>query len=440
MQLTRRTVAAAGAALGVGGLVSACGGSPGNASPEDLDARLGEGSGTVEFWAWAAGLDVIVDRFNEIQDDITVELNSSATGEEAYKKLDTAVSSGTGPDLAQVEYSQIPSLAISGALQDVASLDAEFAPRYLETNWRQAGFEGGRHYGIPNDVGPMVMYADLELLGSAGLEAPATWEEFHDAGLELRDATGARMGTFLQTAPFVAALAQQAGARWFGVDGDSWIVSIDDDATRSVLDFWIRMVADGVVALNPGFNTGFWQELDAGDCATYTVGAWGYRGMKGNLEATSGRWSAEMLPRWSTGTEANGMYGGSAWAITKSSRNIRAALVFADWLASSPEAMTLQYEHSGYYPAATDPAVVPGYSEPDEFFGGQEVLPVFEGAMDAVDPGWSWGPQMSELSAMIQDRLPAAVAAGDSSEYLSGLQADFVASLRNRGLAVEEGR
>lgn len=440
MQLTRRAVATAGAALGAGGLLSACGGSPGNASTEDVEAKFGDGTGTVEFWAWAAGLDVIVERFNEMQDDITVELNSSASGEEAYKKLDTAVSSGTGPDLAQVEYSQIPSLAISGTLQDVASLDAEYAPHYLETNWRQAGFEGGRHYGIPNDVGPMVMYCDLELLGGVGLDAPTTWEEFREAGLELHDATGSRMGTLLQTAPFVAALAQQAGARWFGIDGDSWVVSIDDDATRSVLDFWIQMVDDGIVSLNPGFNTGFWQELDAGACATYAVGAWGYRGMKWNLEATSGRWSAELLPQWSQETSANGMYGGSAWAVTRSSRNIRAALTFADWLASSPEAMNLQYEHSGYYPAAADPSVVPGYSEPDEFFGGQEVLPVFETAMDTVDPGWGWGPQMSELSAMIQDRLPGAVEAGDSSEYLTGIQTDFVASLRNRGLAVEEGR
>lgn len=426
--------------MGLGGLLAACGGSPGAAGPEDPAEKAGDGTGTVRFWAWAAGLDVIVEHFNSIQDEITVELNSSASGDEAYKKLETAVSSGTGPDLAQVEYQQIPSLAISGTLQNVASLDQEFAPHYLETNWALTGFEGGRHYGIPNDVGPMVMYSNRELLGSIGYEAPTTWDEFREAGLALREETGARMGTLLQAATFVAALAQQAGARWFGIEGDSWVLSIDDDATRSVLDFWIQMAKDEIVTLNPGFNSGFWQELDAGLCATYPVGVWGYRGMKGNLESTSGSWSANPLPTWSAHPGSNGTYGGSAWAVTRNSRNIRAALTFADWLSSSPESMNLQYEHSGYFPAAADPSVVTGYSEPDDFFGGQKVLPVFEESMEAVEPGWLWGPQMSELSAMLQDRLPAALAAGDSADYLSGIQKDFVASLRTRGLNVEETR
>jgi multiple sugar transport system substrate-binding protein len=437
---TRRSFAAAGAALGAGGLLAACGGSPGSADTTDAREKAGDGTGKVVFWAWAAGLDGIVEHFNSIQSDITVELSSGTSGDEAYKKLQTSVDSGTGPDLAQVEYSQIPSLAISGTLQDVSALDARYADRYQTANWELAGFKGGRHYGIPNDQGPLVMYYNEDLLQSVGLDVPESWEEYRAAAEVLKDATGARMGTLLQAAPFIAGLAQQAGAQWFDIDGDSWVVTVDDDATRQALDFWIDLADDGLVSVDPGFNTGYWQELDAQNCATNLVGLWGYRGMKGNLERTIGQWRAADCPQWSSDAPVGGNHGGSVWAVTRSSTNIAAALTFADWLAADPASMNLQYDSSGYYPAAADPSAVGGYSQPDEFFGGQEMLTTFEQAGDAVRPGWVWGPQMSELTGMLEDRLMDAVRAGSSEDYLRGIQKDFVGSLRARGLSVKEGR
>lgn len=393
---------------------------------------------TLEFWSWAAGMDVVVDTFNKSQSDITVKLSPSQSDQPGYQKLESAVKSDTGPDIAQVEYMMVPTMAISDSLQDVSQLAEQYKGTYPEAMWNRCGFLD-QHYAIPNDSGPMVTYYNRDLLQAIGVEAPKTWDEYRESGEKLLKDKKAYIGTLLTKGPFLAALAAQNGAKWFDIKDDKWVVTINDDATMKALDFWFQMAKDGIVGVDPGFNAGFWASLDVATVASYTVGAWGYRGMKGNLKETAGKWHVAQSPRWNAGDDTNGSYGGSSWAVTKSCKHPEAALKFANWLASDAQAMNLQFENSGYYPAAGDTPSIKGYDDPDDFFGGDALGPVFNEAAKGLKSDWLWGPSMASVFTLLEDRINAAVASGSSADMLGQVQAETVKRLRDSGLEVSEG-
>ena len=78
---------------------------------------------------------------------------------------------------------------------------------------------GDKTYGLPYDAAPMVMYYRKDMLDKAGVEVPKTWEEF-EAGRH----GSSRQWHLTPTWPastrtkyrHTAALAWQAGAKWFG--------------------------------------------------------------------------------------------------------------------------------------------------------------------------------------------------------------------------------
>ena len=194
------------------------------------------------------------------------------------------------------------------------------------------------------------------------------------------------------------------------------------------------MANDDLVTVDPGFNAGFWQALDASKVASFTTGIWGYRGMKGNLERTSGAWRAMPVPQWEGVEPTNSLWGGSNWVVMEGSKNVAAALKFADWLAADPTAMNLQYENSGYYPASSGNADQVDFdSQPDEFFGGQKVAPVFAEAAELVSKDWQWGPSMTTVFTLFEDSIRDAIKAGDCTDMLNSVQEEVVGRLRNSG-------
>lgn len=440
MKASRRQVLAMGAVSAAAIAATGCSGDTDVVSPTSPAEGTGSadsGPVTLEFWSWAAGMDAVVSAFNESQSEVTVKLSPSQSDQPGYQKLESAVASNTGPDIAQVEFMMVPSMAIAGALQDVTELAKTYADRYPEGAWAGAGFQGYQ-FGIPNDEGPMVTYYNRAVLSEIGSLIPATWEEYREVAEKLKTDKGAYLGTLLTKGPFVAALAIQNGAKWFDASNDRWTIRINDDATVEALDFWLQMAKDGVVNVDPGFNPGFWAMLDSGQVNSYTIGAWGYRGMLGNLKETVGDWHVAQAPQWSS-TKASAPYGGSIWAITKNCEHPEAALAFADWVASNPESLNIQFENSGFYPSSGLTAGISGYDDPNEFFGGDALGPAFQEAASMVPTDWQWGPTMASVFTLIEDRLAAAVQSGSSAAMFAEVQAETVKKLKESGLEVAEG-
>lgn len=408
-----------------------------SSTPQSAPQPTETGPVTIEFWTWAAGMDVLVKEFNESQDRITVTLGDMA-GADGYQKLTAAVEAGNGPDLAQVEYQQIPTFATGGLLQDVTDISGQYEKNYLDWAWDGAGFLD-QHYGIPNDAGPMVMYYNADLYQRAGIEVPTTWDEFTTAAEKLKAYNGASLSSVLTgNGGFLAGLSWQNGAKWFDIDGDAWTVDIDDKPTQKVTSYWADLVSKGLADVDPGFNPGFWAKLDNEQVASYIVGAWGYRGMKGNLKATAGKWAVAPLPQWDAKKPVLGNMGGSTWSVMKGSKHAAAALEFANWLASDPTAMNLQWANSGYYPAAADASSVEALGQADDFFGGQKLGTVLGEAAKQVDTStWQWGPNMTTVYSQIADQITPLMDPAQTDATLSSIQKSTVEALKNDGLNVK---
>ena len=393
---------------------------------------------TITFWSGAAGMNVLVDAFNKTHSDVTVELGAVPGGQAAYEKIQTAVKAGSGPDVAMVEYQEIPTLAVAGVLQDVTSETSGDKSKFQPAAWNAAGFLG-KQYGLPHDIGPMVMYYNAALFTKADLPVPKTWDEFQSEGVTLKQKTGAVMGSYLDYGLFLAAVSAQAGGHWFGTAGNAWQVAINDQASKKALDYWTSLTTSGVAVMDKGFNAGYWSELDSGKIATYIVGAWGYRGLEGNLKATSGSWRVAPVPQWDASHPVNANIGGSVTAVMKGSKHVKAAVEFARWLTTDPAAFSIAYKSSGFYPATVDGAKMTEYDTPDAFFGGQKVGEVYAQAAGQVDTSWQWGPVMTSLNTHLQDELPDSVRARSADSMLDTIQSQTLSEMKSAGFSVSNG-
>lgn len=441
MSTRSRTAGFAAVAVSAALALAGCSGSPSSSAASDSSASASTGKpahADITFWAGAAGMSDLVAEFNKTHPDITVTLGAVPNGQAAYEKIQTAVKAGSGPDVAMVEYQEIPTLAAQGVLQDVTSLVAKDQSLFQPAAWKEAGFVG-KQYGYPHDVGPMVMFYNDALFKKAGIEVPKTWDEFASEAATLKQKTGASMGSYLNYGLFLAAISAQAGGHWFGTANNSWQVSINDAPSKKALDYWDGLVSKGDAVLDKGFNAGYWSQLDSGKIATYIVGAWGYRGMKGNLKATAGDWKVAVPPQWDAAKPVNANIGGSVTAVMKGTKNAQAAVEFAKWLTTDPDAFKIAYAKSGFFPATVDGGNAPEYNAPDPFFGGQKVGPVFSAAAGEVDDSWQWGPVMTTLNTTFQDLLPDAVRSGSTDAMLDTIQTKTVSEMKNSGFSVTTG-
>jgi hypothetical protein len=156
-----------------------------------------------------------------IQVDFTQIVSSAAT-----TKIQTAVQAGNAPCLAQVSYDDVLSYVADGLLQNVTSE----AKQYRRTTSPGCGTQVSPEattYGIPQDIGPVVMYYRADLFKKYGITVPATWSEYAaDAGKVHKKDPSVVLGTLSpDDADMFQALTWQNKAVWWSVQGNTWVAS-----------------------------------------------------------------------------------------------------------------------------------------------------------------------------------------------------------------------
>lgn len=77
--------------------------------------------------------------------------------------------------------------------------------------------------------------------------------------------------------------------------------------------------------------------------------------LSGNAPDTAGKWTAAPLPQWDAANPSDGNWGGSTTAVTTQSENKEAAVEFATWLNTDPEAVAALADIAGVYPPRPTP-------------------------------------------------------------------------------------
>jgi multiple sugar transport system substrate-binding protein len=132
----------------------------------------------VMFWAWVPGISRAVTQFNQTHPSICVTLEDPGAGGAEYTLLNNAMKAGSGaPDVAEVEFDELPSFIIQKYVVDLVPYGANNYKNLFATwAWSQVS-QGNAVYAMPSDFGPMAFYYNQQVLAKYHLDPPKTWDE-----------------------------------------------------------------------------------------------------------------------------------------------------------------------------------------------------------------------------------------------------------------------
>ena len=192
-------------------------------------------------------------KWNELHPDEQIEIEVTTLGyDDMHNKMKVALQSDQGaPDACDVELGQFPNiLAFSDKLVE---LDSYIEPLKddIVTARLEIYSKDGHYYGMPLHVGAMVAYYRVDLLEAAGVDYTTikTWDDWYEAGLKVKEATGAFMGTVETSTQWVATLMLgEQGTDW-QKDGE---VLVNTEAVAKVVDTQKKWLEAGIAEVCPG--------------------------------------------------------------------------------------------------------------------------------------------------------------------------------------------
>ncbi|MET8222569.1 ABC transporter substrate-binding protein [Streptomyces sp. NPDC004082] len=435
---SRRSLLTSIAAVPLTGAAAGC------SSGESRGSRSRGGATRITFWSALRGSQEVVDAFNRTHDRVQVDFQQIPSGGQGgYAKLSNAARAGNAPDVATIEYPQVPGFAIDGVARDLTPLLSDrLRAGLLPQAWGLTTFEN-RVFTVPLDVEPMVMHYRRDLFEHYGLEVPRTWDEFEALARTVRRRSHTRRLALFPTdgASQFAAYAWQAGAQWFDTRDGAWNVSLTDARTREVAAYWQRLVDDDLVHVNEVESRRGDAQIGGGLVLVRLSGAWDAGAQMNARPGQKGQWSIAPMPRWDTARPAVGTHGGSTFAVTRDSAHPEAAMEFIEWQVSHPDALRARLSSgtSSQYPAA--PALVKVGREAFDrsYYGGQDIYRLFEREAAVIRDGWTWGPRMTATNRVMQDGF-ARAGAGRMSlvDAVRAAQEGTMPDLKALGLATTE--
>ncbi|MEU4426868.1 extracellular solute-binding protein [Actinoplanes sp. NPDC024001] len=423
------------AALTLLSVTAACGGG----SDDDASTETNE-KVALTYWSWAPNMDKVVAAWNAKNPNIQVTVNKQDGGDPAVTKLLTAIKAGSGaPDIMQAEYQKIPTLVSSDAIADIAGEAGSLKDNFPEGAWNSVTLGSEAVYGVPQDSGPLMFFYRADVFEKNGLQAPKTWDDYAAAAEKIHQANPKQyLGTFSATdAGLFAGLAQQAGASWWGVNGDSWSVNINDAATQKVASYWGGLVERGVIDNKPMYTPEWNTALNDGTQVGWVSAVWAPGVLEAGAKDTKGKWKAAPMPQWDAASPATGNWGGSATSVTTQSKHKKQAAQFVAWLNSDPEALKLLATTANVYPAATDATSV--LTAPPAFFADQaDFYTIAADAAKATKP-FTYGPNVNVAYSAFNDAFGKAAESKKAAAFTSSLatmQQTTVDDMKNSGFTV----
>lgn len=403
-----------------------------------------DGPVRLTYWSWLKDLQSVCDLWNADHPDVQVEAVWSGSGNNGgYAKMFASLTAGGGADIAQVEYRMIPSFLLQNGLVDLNRYGfGDVAGDYRDSDITAVTLDGGV-FAVPQDTGPAGFFYRRDLLEEIGAVPPATWPEWLDLARAVKDSSPTRRleawnvndpGSF-------TSYCAQAGAQWFSTDGDTWVVDIDGEPSRTVAQMLDTAFTEDLYTTSFGaFTSGWFAAAGAGDVVSAITGSWGDALLTG-VAGTEGKWGVAPLPVWPDTGYGSTTLGGSSGAVLATSPHPAEALDFLHWMTTDPVAIDAQIENSG-----TGWSVNPDYigrtrEQPSEFFGGQNYNEeVFVEASEAQNPDWVWSPVYLELNDALSTVFRARVAGGEMLvDALPRVQEETIRIMDAKGLDVRAG-
>jgi multiple sugar transport system substrate-binding protein len=437
-------VAITASACGSSGLPAA--GSATSAAAGATAAGCKAGATVVTFWGWSAGYNLAVDEFNKTHPDICVELDNAGATTTEYTKLTNALTAKSGtPDVAQIEYFELPSFEVTNSLVDLTRYGISTA-RNNEAGWAwDEVSRGSGVYAMPVDAGTMALYYNQKEFNDAGITTtPATWAEFaaDAAKLKARNSSEAITNFDPESTQTVLALMQEYGAFPFTYTGGSTVgINFTGAAEKAFARYWQGLIDAKEVTAATEFSQAQWNDFDNGSAASRLSPAWGPVGMQGSISKTIGDWRAAALPQTVAGTTNEGNWGGSTLAVVKGTKVAQAAATFVQWFGGSDDAWKiLSGTVAGAYPAYTPLLDSSSFLDSTLKISGDSTYNKVFADAESKAKGAEWPPIMTAALTQWTSTFAGVTKGTETLEQaFTAFQSQMVTYAKDQGFTVEVG-
>jgi multiple sugar transport system substrate-binding protein len=300
------------------------------------------------FWDWSPGQNRIVALWNKTHPTIHVTLEDVGGGNAEYVKLADAIKSGTGiPDVAEVEYDEIPSFEITNSVADLTPYGInKYKSDYPSWVWNDVSTGAGAHvWAVPDDTGPLADLYNAKEFAKYKLTPPTTWAQFATDAIALHKANpNAYITNFSATdLQWVLSLMAQDHAYPFTYSGGSTVgIDFTGPAQTAFANYWDKLLAAHAVNGTSDVSVTSFTDMDNGTDALWLSSGWGPSYMQADLKATLGDWRSANLPQWTVGADVGANWGGSCWPVMAASKNKAAAAEFSEWAGATLDSWNIQ--------------------------------------------------------------------------------------------------
>ncbi|MCO5223058.1 MAG: extracellular solute-binding protein [Thermomicrobiales bacterium] len=241
--------------------------------------------------------------------------------------LRAALAAGEGvPDIFWPEIEMVQELGKTGILLDVTDIVEANADVLSPGKTAECFIPSTDKYAaFPGDIATVGLYYRQDKLDEAGVTIPDswTWDEFLEAGKQIKEATGAASlvipsgGTSTSAHLFTFLLCQLGGAI---TNADGTEITFDNDLGIQAMEQAARLYQADIHIDEEPFEENYFAEIAAGNVAITPQAVW-YRGFgiapnaideQGGL----GQWRTALLPSAGEGSLRTANLGGAAIAST----------------------------------------------------------------------------------------------------------------------------
>ncbi|MCM2674586.1 ABC transporter substrate-binding protein [Alkalicoccobacillus plakortidis] len=354
---------------------------------------------TITLWYWHRALDdqMIKDVENEFPG---YKINAQKVGGEYKTKLHTALIAGNGPDIVAMndwasEYLQYGEKFVNLNDYDMSDIKDD----YLDWKWNLAiDPVTDTMIALPIDTGPTVLYYRADLFEAAGLpsepeevaEQISTWDEYIEAGIQMKEQTDVYMFDNLQRT-YLQNIEQQAD-KYFTTEEEY----IGDGG--AVRDAWDSAMQVNELHLTPRIADGERNAaLNNGSIASFIGAVWEANVLKDAAPDTAGEWRITAAPGGA------GNNGGSFLGVLDSSEHKDVAVEITKALVSK-EAQKDNYLGVELFPSTIETIESEDLAQSDPFFGDQVVMDVYAEAAKNV-PITYYGNLYGPIRTFFEDEL-----------------------------------
>lgn len=362
----RHMIAGAAIAAAVGLALSGCsGGGASGSGGQGGDTVAQDAKAPLSVWVDAARLPQ-AQAYARAHPGVKITINTidAAQGVNT-QKISLALKAGSG----------VPDVVFIGAPDEVAALSANpinyplalnsVVPKKVLASFPSNTISrctyGGQVYCLGNDEGQTVLWYNKPLFQQWGYTVPKTFDDFKALGLKLaKDHPGYNLGSVN---------GRYGSDAFFGSSGCPVIdaasettVKIDTASPKCtrVGDVIGPLLANKTLSTLDLFDKNYDNEVAAGKVAAFVGASWtadyAFKPMttkSGNSFVASGKYAAAPMPTWNgETTNWSGAVGGGIWLVSRTTKNVKAAVALAVAMTTDPAIAKTQSTYPAYGPSA----------------------------------------------------------------------------------------